>query len=114
MLETLSSSKGVYPSNPAHIASALKDLNNPAMTSKTAASAEPYNASALDPVSGNYATNGSGVALFALPDTASRQVGSVGAGGHARIYLRAENWDMIQVGNQIGWAQRIVTNAAAN
>jgi hypothetical protein len=111
MLQTLGSSKGIYPSNPHHIAIALKALNNPDLTSKTASSAAPYSTSALHPVSGNYITSGTGVRLFALPDTSSKQIGNVSGVGSVRIYLRAENWDMVQAGAQFGWAQRTLTNA---
>ena len=67
MLKTLGSSKGIYPSNPAHIAIALNEINNPGVTSTIASSATRYNAGALHPVSGNYITHGTGATLFALP-----------------------------------------------
>jgi hypothetical protein len=111
MLQIIGSSNGIYPSNPGHIATALNKLNDPSSTSKTAASATPYNANGLHPVSGNYITNGTSVALFALPETTSKHIGDVDSNGNVRIYLRANNWDLAQAGALIGWAQRTVTNA---
>jgi hypothetical protein len=111
MLQTIGSSNGIYPSNPGHIATALKELNNPGVASKIAASATPYNASGLHPVSGNYIPGATSVALFALPDVSSKTVGDLGLNGNVRIYMRADNWDLVQAGAQIGWAQRKVTSA---
>jgi hypothetical protein len=111
MLQTLGSSKGIYPSNPEHIATALKALNNPGVTPKTLSSATPYSASALRPVSGNYITSGTSITLFALPDTTSKQLGSINGSASVRIYLRTEGWDMVQAGSQFGWAQRTATRA---
>jgi hypothetical protein len=109
MLQTLGSSKGIYPSSPVHIASALNAIYNAGPTSNKISSATAYNASAFHPVRGNYATTETNVTLFALPDSTSRQVGNISSSGSVRIYLRAKNWDMVQAGTQFGWAQRTVT-----
>jgi hypothetical protein len=105
MLQTVSSSGGVYP-YPSHIAIVLNKLNNPNLTSKAAASATSYNTSSPRSIAGNYILNGAMVTLFALPDSASKQIGGASANGTVRIYLRANNWDLVQAGTQIGWAQR--------
>jgi hypothetical protein len=111
MLKTLSSSKGIYPSSPGHIATALHEVNNPNVQSAIASSATWYNASIEHPVSGNYITLGTTITLFALPDETSKKVGNVNINESVHIYLRAENWDMVQTGSQFGWGQRAVKSA---
>jgi hypothetical protein len=113
MLQTIGSSGGIYPSNPAHIATALNKSESPNSTSKTAGSAVAYNASQLRPIGGNYIANGTTISLFALPETASKQVGMANSSGSLRVYMRANNWDLVQAGPQIGWAQRTVVPGGA-
>jgi hypothetical protein len=111
MLKTLGSSKGIYPSSPVHIATALHEINNPGVRSTINPSATSYNAGVLHPANGNYITHGISTALFALPDTTSKQIGSMNSNESVRVYLRSENWDMVQAGSQFGWAQRTLKSA---
>ena len=112
MLERIRSSNVPYPSNPWHIVIALRSINEPSHDSKMAETAKPYNANEIQPIGKNYVHNGAAVNLFALPETASKSVGNVKPDVTAQIYLRADNWDLIQAGNQIGWARRRVAAAA--
>ena len=111
MLKMLGSSKGIYPSNPAHIAIALRAVNSPTVSSKTMDSATPFKASVLQPVGGNYIADAAdNIALFALPEMSSKTVGNLSSHSSVRIYMRADSWDLVQAGPQIGWAQRTVTS----
>ena len=109
MLKTLGSSKGVYPSSPFHIATALRETSDP--NAANAASATRYNASSLHPANGNYITHETSITLFSSPDVASKKIGSMNSNETVRIYLRSENWDMVQAGSKFGWAQRTVKSA---
>jgi hypothetical protein len=111
MLDGVRLSNASYPSNPRHIAIALKLVNEPDRKSKTAESTSPYNTSELHAISQNYVATSSVVNLFALPEVASKHVGSVKTGATERIYLRADSWDLIQAERHVGWAHRTVTNA---
>ena len=111
MLKTLGSSKGIYPSSPFHIAAALRVTNDPGVRSASAASATRYNTSSLHSANGNYITHGTSITLFSLPDVASKKIGSLNSNDTVRIYLRSENWDMVQAGSKFGWAQRTVKSA---
>jgi hypothetical protein len=106
MLKTLGSSKGIYPSSPFHIATALRETSDP--SAANAASATRYNASSLHPANGNYITHETRITLFSSPDVTSKKIGSVNNNETVRIYLRSENWDMVQAGAKFGWAQRTV------
>jgi len=109
MLKTLGSSKGVYPSSPFHIATALRETSDP--NAANAASATRYNASSLHPANGNYIIHETSIKLFSSPDVASKKIGSMNSSETERIYLRSENWDMVQAGSKFGWAQRTVKSA---
>ena len=109
MLKTLGSSKGVYPSSPFHIATALRETSDP--NAATAASATRYDANSLHPANGNYITHEASITLFSSPDVASKKIGSMNSNETVRIYLRSENWDMVQAASKFGWAQRTVKSA---
>jgi hypothetical protein len=109
MLKTLGSSEGIYPSSPFHIATALRETSDP--NAMNAASATRYNAHSLHPANGNYIAHEARIALFSSPDVTSKNIGSVNNNETVRIYLRSENWDMIQAGPKFGWAQRAVKSA---
>ena len=109
MLKTLSSSKGIYPSSPFHIATALRDTSDP--RSANASSAMRYNAGALHTANGNYITRGTSITLFSSPDATSKKIGSINNNDSVRIYLRSDIWDMVQAGSQFGWAQRTIKSA---
>jgi hypothetical protein len=110
MINTIRSSNGDYPSSKEHIAIALGIVSDPKMKSSTLDSATTYNSAGLYSISGNYVASGTDVALFALPETASKSVGQIDVNGSVRIYLRAGEWDLVQTGAQIGWAQRLTTS----
>lgn len=109
MLKTLGSSKGIYPSSPFHIATALRETSDP--NAANAGSATRYNATSLQPANGNYITHETTVTLFSSPDVTSKKIGSMNSSETVRIYLRSENWDMVQTGSKFGWAQRTVKSA---
>jgi hypothetical protein len=109
MLRTLGSSKGVYPSSPFHIATALRETSD--SNAATAAGATRHNASSLHPANGNYIAHDSSITLFSSPDVASKKIGTMSSNETVRIYLRSENWDMVQADSKIGWAQRTVKSA---
>ena len=51
------------------------------------------------------------MALFAVPDTSAKPVGKMKSDVVAHVYLRLSNWDLVEGGGQIGWAERVLTNA---
>jgi hypothetical protein len=110
MLDAVRSSSGIYPSNPQHIAVAVKLVNVP-RAAKLPDSAKPYAPGERRPIARTYMVSGGMVSLRAVPEPSAKQVGKVGPDSTARMYLRAEGWDLIQVGDQIGWAQRMIASA---
>jgi hypothetical protein len=111
MIEAIRLSNRAYPSNPQHIAIALRIINEPERSSKAAKTAIPY----LDEpraINNDHLVSGTMVSLFALPEKSSKPLGNVKPDTIARIYLRADTWDLLHAGDQIGWARRVVTNAA--
>jgi hypothetical protein len=110
MLNTVHSSNGSYPLNKAHIAIALAILNDPKTKLKTLESAVPYKSGGLFSVSGNYIASGTDIVLFALPEPGSKEVGKMAADARVRIYMRTDEWDLVQAAAQIGWAQRVPTS----
>lgn len=112
MLDEIRSSGGVYPSNPQHIATALKLINEPRRASRTTEPVKPYGSGERRSMSRTYALSAGMVSLFALPDGSSKQVGRVKPDATARMYLRSGEWDLLQAGDQIGWARRQLTSAS--
>src|SRR5262245_57447132 len=91
MLKTLGSSKGVYPSNPWQIATALREISNPNVESANPSSTTRYDANASHAANGNYITHETSISLFALPDATSKKIGNMNSNESVRIYLRSEN-----------------------
>jgi hypothetical protein len=110
MLTTLGSSKGVYPSSGAHIALALRAVNDQKVP-KATPQTTPADPNSLHPVGKIYIVGEAGIALFAIPDTSTKSIGNLNPNGNVRIFMQATGWDLVQSGAQFGWAQRAVTSA---
>jgi hypothetical protein len=111
MIEAIRTSGRLYPSNPQHIATALRLIHDPALGSKPAHAAVVFNPPDRRPVAKAYVVTDGAVNLFAVPES-PRQVGKMKPDAIARVYLRLNNWDLLEAGGQIGWARRAVTSAA--
>jgi hypothetical protein len=111
MIDSLRSSGRIYPSNPQHIATALKLIYDPGRSSKLVRGAVVFNPPDRRSVAKAYVTTESSVILFAAPDS-PKQIGKMKSDAIAHVYLRLDNWDLLEAGGQIGWARRVITSAA--
>jgi hypothetical protein len=111
MMETIRSSNTIYPSNPRHIAIALKLLHDPSYALKTV---RPLVAYVGEPVAAGkeHVIKGQLVSLFAVPEESGKLIANVRSDMTARVYLRGDNWDLLHAGDRIGWARRVVTSAS--
>jgi hypothetical protein len=112
MIDTIRTSGRIYPSNPNHIADALRLIHDPARTTKPPRAAVVSNPPDRHPVAKAYVLTDSAVSLYAAPEGPARQVGTMKPDATARIYLRSNAWDLLEGGGQIGWARRVITSAA--
>jgi SH3-like domain-containing protein len=87
-------------------------INEPRRASRTTEPVKPYGSGERRSMSRTYALSAGMVSLFALPDGSSKQVGRVKPDATARMYLRSGEWDLLQAGDQIGWARRQLTSAS--
>jgi hypothetical protein len=111
MIDSIRASNRIYPSNPQHIATALRlihNLRNP----KSLNAATVFNPPDRGTVSTGYAISESAVSLYAVPES-GKPIGKMKSDATARIYLRLDNWDLLEGGGQIGWAQRAAARRAA-
>jgi hypothetical protein len=112
MIDSLRDASRLYPSNPQHIATALKLIHDPARNAKRTGDTVTFASPAPRPVAKAYVIADGGVTLYAVPDPTARQIGKMSSDANARVYLRLSNWDLLEGGGQIGWARRAVTTAA--
>ena len=105
MLKTVQSSKDVYPSNPHHIAVALREVFEPGYHGQLAPAGN-YDPNEIEKIGSNYVSDGRVIVLFAIPDKSGKSIGKVETGHAARVYLRSVRWDLLQARGQLGWAQR--------
>lgn len=106
MLETVRSLDVSYPVNPQHIGTALAVTNGFSST-KVPASARPYAPDDRRKLSGtSFVAVDNQISLFSVPDASSKELGKVPVDALARMILRAETWDLVQVGKSLGWAER--------
>jgi hypothetical protein len=111
MIDSIRTANRAYPSNPQHIAAALKLVYDPAHPSKSLRGAIVFNPPDRRPVARAYVVSEGAVALHAAPES-SKQTGRMKSDSTARVYLRVGNWDLLEGGGQVGWARRVVTSAA--
>jgi hypothetical protein len=111
MIDAIRTSSRIYPSNPQHIATALRLIHDPALSSKSVHAAVVLNPPDRRPVAKAYVITEGAVNLFAVPDS-PKLIGKMKSDAIARVYLRLNNWDLLEAGGQIGWARRVVTSAA--
>jgi hypothetical protein len=112
MIEAIRTSGRIYPSNPQHIATALRLTQDPNRNAKGLQAAQAIIPPDRHPVAKAYVVSEGAVALFALPDTAAKTVGKMRSDTVAHVYLRFNNWDLVEGGGQIGWARRVIASAA--
>jgi hypothetical protein len=112
MIDSIRGSSRNYPSNPQHIATALRLIHDPERSFKPVQAAAIFNSPERRPVSRAYVLSDGGVNLYALPDSSAKQVGKMKPDATARIYLRLANWDLLEGGSLIGWARRVVASVA--
>lgn len=111
MIDAIRSSGRIYPSNPNHIADALRLVHDPARMTKPSRAAV-LNPSDRHPVAKTYVIADGVVNLYAAPEAPAKQVGKMKPDAVAFIYLRSNAWDLLEGGGQIGWARRVITSAA--
>jgi hypothetical protein len=112
MIDAIRTSGRIYPSNPNHIADALRLVHDPARMTKPSRAAVVLNPSERHPVAKTYVIADGAVNLYAAPEGPARQVGKVKPEAVALTYLRSNAWDLLEGGGQIGWARRVITSAA--
>jgi hypothetical protein len=112
MIEALRTSGRIYPSNPQHIATALRLTQDPGHNAKALQSALAMIPPDRRQVAKAYVVTEGIVTLFAVPDTSAKPVGKMKSDAVANVYLRASNWDLVEGGGQIGWARRVLASAA--
>ncbi len=113
MIDSIRASNRIYPSNPQHIATALRLIHDP-RNSNSLNTATAFNPPDRSGVSTGYAITESAVSLYAAPESA-KQIGKMKSDATAHIYLRLEKpgseangsaWDLLEGEGQIGWARR--------
>jgi hypothetical protein len=112
MIDAVQASGRIYPSNPNHIADALRLIHDPARMMKPSHAAVILNSRDRRPVAKTYVMTDGAVNLYAAPEGSARPVGKVKSDAAALIYLRSNAWDLLEGGGQIGWARRVITSAA--
>ncbi len=112
MIGAIRTSGRIYPSNPRHIATALRLTQDPGHNAKALQAAVAVIPPDHRSVAKAYIVNEGAAPLFALPDNSARQIGKMKSDVVANVYLRANNWDLVEGGGQIGWARRMLTSAA--
>jgi hypothetical protein len=122
MIEAIRTTGRIYPSNPQHIAAALRLTQDPGRSPKALQGALALIPPDRHPVAKTYVISEGVVPLFALPDTSARSVGKMASDAVARVYLQlaasagasngdAVSWDLVEGGGQIGWARRLIASA---
>ena len=111
MIELIRTANRAYPSNPQHIATALRLAYDPAHPSKSLRGVEVFNPPDRRPVASAYVVRDGSITLYATPES-SKPTGKMKSDATARLYLRVKNWDLLEGGGQVGWARRGVTSAA--
>jgi hypothetical protein len=112
MIDAIRSSGQIYPSSPHHIASALRLTQDPGHNAKALQAALAVLPPDRRPVAKVYVVTEGFVPLFAVPDASAKSVGKMKSDVVANVYLRANDWDLVEGGGQIGWARRVLTSAA--
>lgn len=112
MTEAIRSSGRIYPSNPQHIATALRLTQDPSRNAKALQGALAMIPPDRRPVAKAYVVAEGVLPLFALPDPSAKSVGHMASDAVAHVYLQLGNWDLVEGGGQLGWARRVVASAA--
>jgi len=123
MIEALRTTGRIYPSNPQHIATALRLTQDSGRKAKVLQGALALIPPDRRPVAKTYVISEGVVPLFALPDASAKPVGKMTSDTVARVYLQlaasagaanaeAASWDLLEGGGQIGWARRVIASAA--
>lgn len=112
MIGSLKNSNSEYPSNPQHIARALKIVYDLDGKMGSVDQARSYGPADQISVKIGYGLVGGQLPLFASPDPSSKQIGSLPAETSARRILRSDGRDLLRGGNQIGWATRSTITSA--
>ncbi|MGA7809346.1 MAG: hypothetical protein WCB02_32580, partial [Bradyrhizobium sp.] len=112
MIDAIRTSGRIYPSNPQHIASALRLTQDPGRNAKALQAALPVIPPDRRPVAKAYVVTEGSVTLFAAPDILAKPVGQMKSDAVANVYLRTSNWDLVEGAGQLGWARRVLASAA--
>ncbi|MBV9970956.1 MAG: hypothetical protein JO228_13300 [Xanthobacteraceae bacterium] len=112
MIDAIRMSDRIYPSNPNHIADALRLIHDPARTTKPSRGAALVSPMERHPVAKTYVVTDGAVNVYAVPEGPAKQVGKMKLDAVALVYLRSNAWDLVEGGGQIGWARRVITSAA--
>ncbi|MGY3532301.1 hypothetical protein ACVISU_005069 [Bradyrhizobium sp. USDA 4452] len=111
MIESIRTSGRIYPSNPQQIATALRLTQDPGHNAKTLQAALSMIPPDRRPVAKTYVVTEGILPLFALPDASTKPVGKMKSDVVANVYLRLNNWDLVEGEGQIGWARRLLASA---
>jgi hypothetical protein len=112
MIEAIRTTGRIYPSNPQHIATALRLTQDQGHNAKMLQGALALIPPDRRPIAKVYVVTEGIVPLFALPDTSAKSVGKMTSEAVAHVYLQLGNWDLVEGGGQIGWARRVIASAA--
>jgi hypothetical protein len=111
MIDRVRTANRIYPSNPQHIAAALRLVYDPAHPAQSLRGAVVFNPPDRLAAARAYMVGEGAIALHAAPES-SKQTGRMKPDATARLYLRLNNWDLLEGGGQVGWARRVVASAA--
>lgn len=112
MIEAIRTSGRIYPSNPQHIATALRLTRDPSHNAKMLQGAVALIPPDRRPVAKTYVVSEGSVPLYALPDTSAKPAGKMTSDAVAHVYLQLGDWDLLEGGGQTGWARRVMASAA--
>jgi hypothetical protein len=112
MIEAIRTSGRIYPSNPQHIAIALRVAQDPGHNVKALQAALAIIPPDRRPVAKAYIVSDGMVLVYAVPDTSAKPVGKMKSDTVAHVYLRLGNWDLVEGGGQVGWARSVLASAA--
>ena len=106
MINAIRTTGRIYPSNPQHIATALRLTQNSPFNAKTLLAALAVTPPERRRLANAYLLNDGSASLFAVPSSEGNPIGKISSDTTAHLYLRLNNWDLLEGGGQIGWAAR--------
>jgi hypothetical protein len=111
MIDRVRTANRIYPSNPQHIAAALRLVHDPAHPPQSLRGAVVFNPPDRLAAARAYVVSDGAITLHVAPES-SKQTGRMKSDATVRLYLRVNHWDLLEGGGQIGWARRVVASAA--